>query len=102
MQDTKPTITGWLVIDLSQHIDSHGFVTNEGENLAWGLMARAPEGVNVRLRIGDLKALISGRLIYGLTEGGIFKARRIEVEGSNPDGVKAILTALTGLREMAA
>ena len=95
-------ITGWLVIDIAGHIDSDGFVTNEGENLAWGIMARAPEDVNVRLRVGELRGLISGRLIYGLTDGGILKARTVEVEGSHPDGVLAILTGLQGLQQLAA
>jgi hypothetical protein len=97
-----PIITGWVTIDLAPHIDANGFITNEGENLAWGIMAGAPEGVNIRLCVGGLRALVSGRLMHGLIEGGISKAHHIDVQGSDPRGVAAILIGLRGLLEMAA
>ena len=94
----KPTIDAWLVIDVSSYIDRDGLITAAGENYAWGIMSRAPKGAGVKLRLGALKALVSERLIDGLIDGGIYTARKIEIEGSDPEGVTEVLVRLRRIR----
>jgi hypothetical protein len=94
-----PRITRCIVIDLVAYLDPHGFITNEGEQRAWALMARAPEGADVRICVGDLLGLVSARLVHCLIEGGIRHAREVAVEGQRA-GAEELREALARACEL--
>lgn len=99
MAAPAPIIAGCLVVDISRHVDQHGFLTHRGTQHAWRVLADAPAGINVRLNIGGLRAITGHDLISALAEAGILGARRVDIEGTEPEGVEAVITALRSLRD---
>ena len=95
----RPAIEGWLIVDISRYVDRYGMLTKDGAFAAWKGIAPAPAGTQVRLRIGAMKSLAGSDLAYQLGDAGISDASFIEVEGSEPDGIAAILGALRTIRD---
>ena len=96
----RPAIEGWVVVDLSKYVDKYGGLTAGAPHQAWRLAAGCPSGVSIRIHVGTLRHS-NPELIYNLKDAGVMEAARIEITGSDPAGIAAVMDGLRAIREVA-
>ena len=84
-----PLVHGVLIIDLSDHVDDHGWLDGAGLSIPF-----VPAGVAVEIRIGHARS-IAPFIATRLADSHLRLARSIDVKGNN---ASAIADLVAGLR----
>jgi hypothetical protein len=93
-----PKITTWLLVDISQHVDEHGQISDGAALEAYAQLAGRAAGAHVFLMVGKLK-FPTGRLVYSLAEAGILNAAAINIVGSDPMGSNALMSQIAAIMD---
>lgn len=85
--------------DISRHVDKYGMFTSEAGYEAWKLTAGLPAGSWIRLHIGAFRASHPSDLVHQLKSAGVLDAARIEITGTDAEGIRSVAAGLASLRD---
>lgn len=94
-----PALVGVINVDLSGCVSKEGYMGAKAGYEAWKAIAGLPAGTSIRLNVGNLHGVWGSDLIDQLNGAEILKAGTIEVIGTDPAGVRDVLTRIAGLRD---